>query len=55
MLSDVQISGVSFGKETQNVENINTVEVLTFNPNDPYISIHDERGSITHSSSRQVQ
>ena len=37
VLSDVQISGVSFGEETQNIRNTNTVEVLIFNPNDPYI------------------
>ena len=41
---------MSFGEETQNIGNINAVEVLIFNPNDPYISVHCERGSVTHSS-----
>ena len=31
MFSDVKISGVSFGEETQNIGNINTVEVLDYN------------------------
>ena len=45
---------MSFGGETQNIGTINTVvEVLTFNPNDPYISVHSERGSVTHNSSRE--
>ena len=52
MLSDVYISGVSFGEETQNIGNIHTVEVLIFNRNDLYISGHSERGSVTHSSGR---
>ena len=43
MLSDVWISGVRFGEETQNIGNINTFEVLIFNPNDPYISVPGER------------
>ena len=37
MLSDVYISGVSLGEETPNIGNINVVEVLIFNSNDPYI------------------
>ena len=43
---------MSFVEETQSIRNIITVEVLIFNPNDPYISVHIERGSVTHSSSR---
>ena len=31
-------SAVSFGEETQNIRNINTVEVLIFDPNVPYFS-----------------
>ena len=31
MLSDVQISWVGFGEGTQNIGNINTVEVLMLN------------------------
>ena len=54
MLSDVYISGVSFGEETPNIRNINTVEVVIFNPYDPYISVHSEHGSVTHSSSRDT-
>ena len=54
MLSDVKISAVSFGEKTRNIRNMNTVEVLIFNPSDPYIAGHSERGSVTHSSSRQV-
>ena len=38
---------MSFGEETQNIRNINTVEVLIFNSNDPYISVHTKRGSVT--------
>ena len=52
MLSDVYISGVSFGEETQNIGNIHTVEVLIFNRNDLYISGHSERGFVTHSNGR---
>ena len=52
MLSDVEISAVSFGEGTQNIININTVEVLIFNPNDPYTSVHSKRGCVTHNSSR---
>ena len=48
MLSDVKISGVCFGQETENVVNIRTVEVLIFNPNGPYISVQSVRGSVTH-------
>ena len=47
MLSNVYIYGVSFGEETQSIRNMNTVEVLIFNPNDPYISVHNKRGSHT--------
>ena len=54
MLSDFYISWVSFGEATHNIGNINTVGVLIFNPNDPYISVHSERGSVTHSSSRDT-
>ena len=54
MLSDVEISAVSFGEGTQNIININTVEVLIFNPNDPFISVDSKRGSVTHSSSRDT-
>ena len=41
---------MSFGEETQNIRNINTVEVLTLTPNDLYISVHSKRGCVTHSS-----
>ena len=48
MSSDVSIYAVSFQeKHTQNIRNINTVEVLIFNPNDVYISVHSKRGSVT--------
>ena len=43
---------MSFEEETQNIRNINTVAVLIFNSNDPYISSHSMRGCVTHSSSR---
>ena len=43
---------MSFGEETQKIGNINTAKVLIFNSNDLYISVHTERGSVTHSSSR---
>ena len=46
MLSDVYISGVSFGEETQNIGNMNTI-ALIFNPNDPCISVQSELGSVT--------
>ena len=45
---------MSFGEETPNIGNINTVEVLIFNPNGLYISVHSARGSVTHSSSRDT-
>ena len=47
MLSDVYkwISAVSFGEETQNIRNMNAVDALLINPNDPYISVHSKRGS----------
>ena len=54
MLSDVYISGVSFGEETPNNGNINTLEVLILNPNDFFISVDSERGSVTHSRSRDT-
>ena len=47
-----RFSRVSFGEETQNIGNNNTVEVLILNPNDPYISVHSERESVTHIISR---
>ena len=54
MLSDVYkwISAVSFGEETQNIRNMNAVDALLINPNDPYISVHSKRGSVAHSISR---
>ena len=39
MLSDFYIAWVCLGRKTQNVGNIRTVEVLTFNPSGPYISV----------------
>ena len=45
---------MSFGEESPKIGNIDTVEVLIFNPNDPYISVHSKRGSVTHSSSRDA-
>ena len=45
---------MSSGEETQNIRNVNTVEVLIFNPNDPFISVDSKRGSVTHSSSRDT-
>ena len=50
VLFDVLISGASFGAKTQNMGNINTVEVLIFKRNDPYIFVQSERGSVTHNS-----
>ena len=35
------------GKKHKNIRNIITVEVLIFNPNDPYISVHSKRGCVT--------
>ena len=37
---------VSSGEETPNIGNINTVEVLIFNPNGPYLSVHSGRGCV---------
>ena len=48
MLSDVLISGVRFGEETQNIGNIVTVEVLILNPNDPYIPVHKVSVDLSH-------
>ena len=38
---------MSFGEETPNIGNIYTVEVLIVNPNDLYISVRSEHGSVT--------
>ena len=45
---------MTFGEETLKTRKIDTVEVLIFNPNVPYISVHSKRGSVTHSSSRDT-
>ena len=46
---------VSFGEhKTLEIVILNTVEVLIFIPNGPYISAHSERGSVTQQQRRQV-
>ena len=55
MLSNVYIYGVSFGEKTQSIRNMNTVEVLIFNPNDPYISVHNKRGSHTQQQQTAIR
>ena len=42
------------GLQPENLGNINTIEVMIFNPSGPYISGHCDRGSVTDSGSRQV-
>ena len=41
---------MSFGEETQNIRNINTIEVMIFNPNDLYISVHKVSVDLSHTA-----
>ena len=45
---------MSFGEEKVNIRNINTMDVLIFNPNDPYTSVHSERGSVTQKQKKVI-
>ena len=45
---------MSFGEETQNIGNINTVEVLTFNPSDPKSNFNKVSVDLSHTTAAET-